>query len=381
MAACAAREEEAVGTDFTITGDFGPLSLGLLFAPQCERQEISDITFTKSDGSLACVIQNTVTYSTEFGDDDQVVMGNCCSEAAAKNGEVPAAISDDQLETFCEKKEIVTEGSDVEWDDGFLFGVGRCLMEDGTLQTVYCDLDGVVQKEETPRDLSGQSIDKKLCCTAYDETSPVNNDFELTFACEEIEVDEEIVAVDPTTTPPTCKVDEESYVYVDRDADEEFDASVDEQYDYQLAEGFDITGDRCCEKAGEEGDIETAKIICDRCEVEEDDEFYTYDAPICTRRFDRTTSCFTSGLPLGDLIGNPLLDPTIVDFENCVEETVPVSECCEAKQLGKKGSGLDAACANITFEPQLQGMGGDGLLGFGLTDNDTFINLDILNLS
>ena len=133
MAACAAREEETVGTDFTITGDFGPLSLGLLFAPQCERQEISDITFTKSDGSLACVIQNTVTYSTEFGDDDQVVMGNCCSEAAAKNGEVPAAISDVQLETFCEKKEIVTEGSDVEWDDGFLFGVGRCLMEDGTL--------------------------------------------------------------------------------------------------------------------------------------------------------------------------------------------------------------------------------------------------------
>ena len=189
------------------------------------------------------------------------------------------------------------------------------------------------------------------------------------------------MSVDPTTTPPTCKVDEESYVYVDRDADEEFDASVDEQYDYQLVEGTDASGDRCCEKAGEEGDIETAKIICDRCEVEEDDEFYTYDAPICTRRFDRTTSCFTSGLPLGGLIGNPLLDPTIVDFENCVEETVPVSECCEAKQLGKKGSGLDAACANITFEPQLQGMGGDGLLGFGLTDNDTFINLDILNLS
>jgi hypothetical protein len=38
LAACAAREEEAVGTDFAITGDFGPLSLGLLFAPQCERQ-------------------------------------------------------------------------------------------------------------------------------------------------------------------------------------------------------------------------------------------------------------------------------------------------------------------------------------------------------
>lgn len=232
MAACAAREEDVVGTDFTIVGDFGPLNLGILFAPQCERQEISDITYTKSDGSLACVIQETITYSTEFGDDDQVVMGNCCADAAARNAEVPSTLTDTQLETFCEKKEIVTPGSDVTYDDGFLGLIGRCLMENGSLQTVYCDLDGVIQKEETPRDLSGQSIDKKLCCTAYDENDPLNDDFELTFACEEIQVEEEIVSVDPTTTPPTCKVDQESYFYTDRDADEEFNPDVDEQFQY-----------------------------------------------------------------------------------------------------------------------------------------------------
>ena len=303
LAACAAREEEVVGTDFTIVGDFGPFAI--FFTPQCERQEITDITFTKSDGSLACKIQNTITYSTEFGD-DEVEMGNCCAEAAQLNAAVPEAqLADDRLEFFCEKKEIITEGSDVEWDDGFLFGLGRCLMEDGTLQTVFCDLDGVIVKQETPRDLTGQSIDKKLCCTAYDENSPVNNDFELTFACEEIQVDEEIISVDPTETPPVCKVDQESFVYVDRDADEEFDPSVDEQYDYVLTEDRDESGDRCCEKAGEEGDFETARVICDRCEEVEDDEFYTYDAPVCTRRFDRTTSCFTSN-PLGNIVGAPL---------------------------------------------------------------------------
>ena len=289
MAACAAKEEEVSDLTFNIVGDFGPLAIGILSQPQCQALEVYDITFTQSDGSLACVIQNTVEYSTEYGDDDKVVMENCCGEAVAQN---PDTISDDQLDLFCEVKEVVTEGSDVERDDGFLLGVGRCLMEDGTLQTVYCDADGVIQKEDAPRDLSGQAIDKKLCCTAYDEDSEVNNDFGLTFACEEIAVEEEVVTYDPITE--TCRVDQENYVFVDRDADEEFDEEVDERYNYSLVEGTDASGDKCCEKAGEDNDLVTAAAVCDRCEEVEDDEFFTYEAPICTRRFDRTTSCFTT---------------------------------------------------------------------------------------
>ena len=56
LAACAEREEEVTGVDFTIVGDFGPLNIGLLFQPQCQAQEIYDITYTKGDGNLACKI-------------------------------------------------------------------------------------------------------------------------------------------------------------------------------------------------------------------------------------------------------------------------------------------------------------------------------------
>ena len=377
LAACARKEEDLTGVDFSIAGDFGPLGLSLLVQPQCEATEVYDITYYTGDDMLACAIEETVTYSTEF-DDEGVSMLDCCFDAVQRNGATPASISDDQLTTFCEAKDIITPESDVEYDDGFFFGAGRCLMKNGSIQTIFCDANGVVQKEGDVREMSGDTIPKEMCCTAYDESSPVNNDFELTFACEEIEVEEEIVSVDPTTEPPTCRVDQESYVYVDRDADSAFDPEVDEQYQYELSPGDDPTGDRCCEKAGEENDIETARAICDRCEEEDSDEFFTYDAPICTRRFDRTTRCFTTASPLGALAGNPLQTPAIVDFENCVEETVPVEECCAAKQRGAKGRGLEAACASITFE---QGAGNDGLLGFGLTDADTLINLDILNLS
>ena len=345
MAACAAKDEEVAGLTFNIVGDFGPLGLSILNQPQCQALEVYDITYTKSDGNLACAIQNTVEYSTQYGDDDKVVMENCCGEAVAQ---YPDAISEEQLDIFCEVKEVVTEGSDVEWDDGFLFGQGRCIMESGALALIYCDADGVTQLEGAPRDLSGQAIDRKLCCTAYDEDSELNNDFGLTFACEEIAVEEEVVTYDPATD--TCRVDQENYVYVDRDGDEEFDEEVDEQYNYSLVEDTDPTGDKCCEKAGEDNDFVTAEAVCDRCEEVEDDEFFTYEAPICTRRFDRTTSCFTTPSE-GVVQGLFAQDPTLVNFENCLEEVLDASECCAAKQAGKAGRGLENACADITFEP------------------------------
>merc|ERR1712242_367645 len=247
-----------------------------------------------------------------------------------------------------EEDEEITPNSEVDFIDGLLPGTGRCIMVDGEVISVWKDADGVVQRYGTAEELDGQKIDKKLCCTAYDENDPINNDLELTFACEEIEVTNEITEYDPETG--VCRTDVEDFYYVDLDANEEYDPAIDgEQYDYVLTENIDASGDECCRKAGEEGDLETATAICDRCVEEDADEFFTYDAPVCTRRFDRTTTCFTSAPLIGDLIGNPLQDPTLVDERHCLEEVLPAEDCCEAKRQGKAGSGLEEACGTFSF--------------------------------
>ena len=342
LAACASRTEELSDPVFSIDGDFGPLALGILFQPQCIAEVTLDITFTLTTGEVACMIDSVNTYSTEFSDDDVVTMMHCC-EAAVVGG-----ATDAQLSTFCEEDEEITPNSEVDFIDGLLPGTGRCIMVDGEVISVWKDADGVVQRYGTAEELDGQEIDKKLCCTAYDENDPINNDLELTFACEEIEVTNEITEYDPETG--VCRTDVEDFYYVDLDANEEYDPAIDgEQYDYVLTENIDASGDECCRKAGEEGDLETATAICDRCVEEDADEFFTYDAPVCTRRFDRTTTCFTTAPFVGDLIGNPLQDPTLVDERHCLEEVLPAEDCCEAKRQGKAGSGLEEACGTFSF--------------------------------
>jgi hypothetical protein len=39
-------------------------------------------------------------------------------------------------------------------------------------------------------------------------------------------------------------------------------------------------------------------------------------------------------------------------MEHCIEEILDASACCDAKQAGKMGSGLEEACATYTFPTQ-----------------------------
>ena len=125
-----------------------------------------------------------------------------------------------------------------------------------------------------------------------------------------------------------------------------YDMMIDgEQFAYSFTTDVDLSGDRCCLKAAEEMDLATAQAACADCTVDETkDEFYTYDSPVCTRRFDRVTSCYLS-------FATSLDDTVLVDETHCVEETLSVSDCCDAKMQGKNGTGLEDACAEVTFTP------------------------------
>ena len=125
-----------------------------------------------------------------------------------------------------------------------------------------------------------------------------------------------------------------------------YDQMIDGDYfNYDLSTAEDLTRDACCLKAAEDDDLQTAQGACTSCETTEDDEFFTFDSPVCTRRFDRTIDCFSFSTLSGE-------DPNLPDYtniEHCIEEILPASACCEAKQQGKMGSGLDQACATFTY--------------------------------
>ena len=216
-------------------------------------------------------------------------------------------------------------------------------MIDGSTQTAYQDADFVTQYVvEAGSDLSGTIIDNKICCLAYDEDGEINNSYELTFACEEITVEETTALYDPITM--TCTVEDESYVYVDLDANEQYDADIDgEIFDYQFNSEVDETGDQCCLKAAQEGDRETAEAACDRCEYDNAfNEFYYYYAPVCIRRFGVIINCYVSG-------GLGITEPVFSDEEKCQEEELTATECCAAKQAGKDGFGLEDACTVVSY--------------------------------
>ena len=219
-------------------------------------------------------------------------------------------------------------------------------MLSGAFDDIYRDADFVIQLTEafgTPESFP-TTVANRFCCLAYDEFGMINNGYDLTFACEEIQVDEITPIYDPETE--TCDLEIESYVYVDLDANQMYDMTIDgEQFAYSFTTEPDFLGDQCCQKAADEQDLATAEAICDLCTYDEEkDEFYTYDAPVCTRRFDRVVSCYLSTHIDED-------DTVLVDETHCIEETLEASDCCEAKTQGKNGIGLEDACAEIFFVP------------------------------
>ena len=91
------------------------------------------------------------------------------------------------------------------------------------------------------------------------------------------------------------------------------------------------------------GDVPTLDLMCQKPADEDiSDEYFIYDAPTCTRRYDRETRYYT----VSDVAKSTLI---YTDIEHCIEEIVDVTECCTAKTLGKEGTGLEDACTTLTF--------------------------------
>ena len=261
-----------------------------IFFDQCRAVVTIDVNYFLSTGDLACSLDNSVTYSTEF-DDEFLIMQNCCASAVGNFLGMGGFLEVD-LNPFCYTDFEITDGSEVGYNDEANDGEGECRMVDGEVQITYKDALNITQYIGPPSDVSGLTIDKRLCCLAYNEDDMINNGYDLTFACEEIPFFKEVPTYDPETE--TCEVETESYVYVDLDANLMYDQLVDGDYfNYDLSTTVDDSGDACCLKAAEEDDLATAQAACSSCETNEDDEFFTFDSPVCTRRFDRTVNCFT----------------------------------------------------------------------------------------
>ena len=184
-----------------------------------------DVDYFLTLGTVACRIPRTVTYSTEFGD-EFVVTQNCCLNAVSSFLAQTQPIT--YLDDFCFVEEVLVDepdvpapGSEVEFNDGAddgEDGTGVCSLLSGATQTVYKDADFAIQYTGdlmTPLSYP-QTIDNRMCCLAYDADGVINNSYELTFACEEIEVREDRPVYDPEDG--TCTVESEVFFYVDLDA-------------------------------------------------------------------------------------------------------------------------------------------------------------------
>ena len=101
--------------------------------------------------------------------------------------------------------------------------------------------------------------------------------------------------------------------------------------------------DQCCIEAGKIGDVKTLDLMC-AIPADEiiSDEYFTYEAPTCTRMYDRDTNYYTKS----DVEKTTLI---YTHEEKCIEEIVSVDTCCTAKLNGSDGTGLEDACAQISF--------------------------------
>lgn len=204
-------------------------------------------------------------------------------------------------------------------------------MEDPVFLTTSAETGELIPKE----------VADSVCCIAYDETDP-NSSIELTFACpenEEMETSFEI-------REGVCYKDERTWMWADLDIDMMYDEGEPLWGDMTVSTA-DTDGTVCC-SANE--DISLAVLdafvdLSETCSKQEkhEDEYFTYDAPTCTRRSDVIT-CYihTDGETETEVRR---------EEEHCVDTVLTREDCCEAKALGKAGEGLEDACAEITSTP------------------------------
>ena len=202
LGGCADVTETEAGVTYT------PLLIDIdidISVDQCRAVVAIDVNYFLSTGDLACSLDNSITYSTAF-DDEFLIMQNCC-ESAVGNFLGMEGFMETDLGTFCYVEDEITDGSEVDFNDEANGGDGICTMVDGEVQTAYKDAMNITQYIGTPDSATGQEIEKRLCCLAYDEDGMINNGYELTFACEEIPFFKETPTYDPDTD--TCEVETE----------------------------------------------------------------------------------------------------------------------------------------------------------------------------
>ena len=175
-------------------------------------------------------------------------MEDCCASA------VEVFSNDEAFDYFCHVEEELEPGTEVDFNDEANGGEGVCTVVDGSVYTSYKDSDFVEVFSGPLMSAVGNTVANKLCCLAYNEDGEINNGYELTFACEEIPFFKETPTYDPETD--TCSIEQESYIYVDLDANEMYDQMIDGDYfNYDLSTAEDVTGDACCLKAAEDDDL------------------------------------------------------------------------------------------------------------------------------
>jgi hypothetical protein len=159
---------------------------------------------------------NEISYSTQFND-AFVVMEDCCAAAVVQ------LQAEETFDYFCHVDEELVPGTEVNFNDEANEGEGVCTLVDGFVYKSYKDADfkEVSQSNAQVTSAVGDTIANRLCCLAYDEDGEINNSFELSFACEEIPFFKETPTYDPETE--TCSVEQESYIYVDLDANLMYD--------------------------------------------------------------------------------------------------------------------------------------------------------------
>ena len=101
-----------------------------VFINMCVAVADIDVNYFLSTGDLACSLDNSVTYSTAFGD-DFLVMEDCCASAVFNF--LGDTFFEEDLDIFCNEEDEITDGSEVDYNDEANGGDGVCTMVDGSI--------------------------------------------------------------------------------------------------------------------------------------------------------------------------------------------------------------------------------------------------------
>ena len=285
-----------------------------------------------AEGTEACTLDTKTTLSTQFPDDG-VTNLHCCA----------AAVADESIvnENYCQIDYEFGEPFNVEYDAM----AEQCLQTEGSSTKLYLDQDGVeVARDDPVEVMMGDDpvlVEDSVCCIAYDENDTSGSNIELSFACPEIDEMETTFYIEDGL----CIRNDTTWMWADYDLDMMYDDN-EPIFNDETVLTEDMDGSVCCvedENLPLEvlDEFTTLSDTCNKVEKEED-EYFTYDAPTCTKRSDKIT-CYLSGPADGE--------QTEIrrEEEHCVEEILDPSACCEAKQAGKAGVGLEDACAEVTI--------------------------------